>query len=197
MLAFNTTVFLWLNAAAHPAPWLLALAWFAAQDLIVVPPLLLVAGWLWRKQAPRVALVHAALAALLGLGINQIVGLLWFEPRPFALGLGHQFLAHAADSGFPSDHLTVIWGVAFALLFHRGWRRAGLGLALLGLPVAWARIYLGVHWPLDMLGAAVVALASAQLLRLQPALLRTLTAGLSRVYGKLAGPLIARHWVRT
>ena len=36
-------------------------------------------------------------------------------------------------------------------------------LALLGLPMAWARIYLGVHFPLDMVGAALVAVLSAWL----------------------------------
>ena len=40
---------------------------------------------------------------------------------------------------------------------------AGLALALLGLPVAWARIYLGVHFPLDMVGAALIAGLSAWL----------------------------------
>ena len=196
MLAFNTTVFLWLNATAHPATWLLALARFAAQDLIFAAPLLLVAGWLWRRQAPRAALVHAALAALLGLGLNQLIGLAWTEPRPFVLGVGHQFLAHAADSSFPSDHLTVIWGVAFALMLHRDWRRAGFGLALLGLPVAWARIYLGVHWPLDMIGAAAVGLASALLIQPWHAAVGKLTAAMNLAYHKLGKRLISRRWIR-
>lgn len=198
MLTLHATqLFQSLNAPSHPPAALLTAARFAAQDLILVPPLLLIAGWLWRRQAPRLALVHAALAALLGLVINQVIGLVVFEPRPFVVGIGHQFLAHAADSSFPSDHLTVFWSVAFALLLHRGWRRAGFALVLLGLPVAWARVYLGVHWPVDMLGAALVALTSALLLSLQPALLGAITAALSRVYGKLAGPLITRRWVRT
>jgi undecaprenyl-diphosphatase len=189
-------LFLAINAPAHPPAMALALARFAAQDLILVAPLLLMAGWLWRCSAPRTALVHAALAALLGLGINQIIGLLWFEPRPFSLGVGHQFLAHAADSSFPSDHLTIIWGVAFALLFYRDWRRAGLGLALLGLPVAWARIYLGVHWPLDMLGAAAVGLFSALLFWVWQRPVRCLTSAMNRVYAKLAGPFIRKHWMQ-
>ena len=40
---------------------------------------------------------------------------------------------------------------------------AGLALALSGLPVAWARIYLGVHFPLDMVGSVLVAVLSARL----------------------------------
>ena len=195
MVSFNTTAFLWINASARPPVWLLDLAWFAAQTLVLAAPLLLVGGWLWRIRAPRAALVHAALAALLGLAINQGIGLLWFEPRPFMLGLGHQFLAHGADNSFPSDHLTVIWGVAFALFFHKGWRKAGFALALAGLPVAWARVYLGVHWPLDMLGAAMVASGSALLLWPWDGTLRSATRLMNRVYRRIAQPLIARHWI--
>lgn len=46
---------------------------------------------------------------------------------------------------------------------YRRLRMVGTTLALLGLPVACARIYLGVHFPFDMLGAAVVAVLSAWL----------------------------------
>lgn len=59
----------------------------------------------------------------------------------------------SSDEQFPSDHLTVQWVVASMLLLDRRTRAWGLGIALLGLPMAWARIYLGVHYPGDMLGA--------------------------------------------
>lgn len=195
MVSFNTIAFFWINASAEPPAWLLVWARFAAQDLILATPLLLVAGWLWHRHAPRSALVHGALAATLGLAINQGLGLLWFEPRPFMLGLGHSFLPHTPDGSFPSDHLTVIWSVAFALLFHRKWRKAGFALALMGLPVAWARVYLGVHWPLDMLGAAMVACGCALLLWPWEGALQAATRLMTRAYRRMAQPLIARHWI--
>jgi len=49
------------------------------------------------------------------------------------------------------------WGIAGVLIGHRETRFSGVALAALGLPMAWARIYLRVHYPRDMLGAAVVA----------------------------------------
>ncbi|MBW4047477.1 MAG: phosphatase PAP2 family protein [Proteobacteria bacterium] len=197
MQTLNAQLFAWINAGAHPPAALLVLGRLAAQDLIVLVPLLLAAGWLWRSHAPRTALVSAALAVLTGLAINQIIGLLWFEPRPFAIAVGHQFLAHAADSSFPSDHLTVIWSAAFALWASRGWRSAGAGLALLGLPVAWARVYLGVHWPVDMAGAALVSLASALLLQwASQAPVTRITGLMQRAYRLLGRPFISRHWIR-
>ena len=79
------------------------------------------------------------------------------------IGLGNTLIPHVADSSFPSDHLTLLWAVALSFLMHQRPRFAGVFLALLGLPMAWARIYLGVHFLLDMLGAALVAGISAWL----------------------------------
>ncbi|WP_417252276.1 undecaprenyl-diphosphatase [Castellaniella sp.] len=99
----------------------------------------------------------AAVAGGLGLFANQIIGMMWMHPRPFMVGLGHTLITHAPDSSFPSDHLTLWWAVAFSLLASSRLRRLGGVLAVSGIPVAWSRIYLGVHFPLDMAGAAAVA----------------------------------------
>lgn len=91
----------------------------------------------------------------------------------------------------------MIWAVAFGLLRRERTRLAGRTLALLGLPVAWARIYLGVHFPLDMLGAALVAMGSARLVRGQE---QRLIAPLMRLllppYRTVFDALIRRGWVR-
>lgn len=78
-----------------------------------------------------------------------------------------------------------------------GLRRAGIALALFGLPIAWSRIYLGVHFPLDMVGAIAVAAFSAAL-TLHRA--RWYLGPIYRLavyfYRKLFGRLIALGWVR-
>ena len=104
-------------------------------------------------------------------------------------------LAHASDSGLPSDHLTVIWAVAATLLLAQPWRKVGQLLTLLGVPVAWARVYLGVHWPLDMAGAAfsgAVAAVALQLVRHQA--IAPLMPMLTRTYRKLFAPAIRLGW---
>ncbi len=65
---------------------------------------------------------------------------LWFHPRPFMMPLGHTRISHPADNSFPSDHGTVMFSAAFALL---SLRLRGIGLLVLAaaLPVAWARIF--------------------------------------------------------
>jgi undecaprenyl-diphosphatase len=193
----NHALFLWLNAPEHPSKLLLAIATFFAEYAIWALPAIIGFGWLRGNEHTRKALLEATTAGLAGLLINQLIGLVWQHPRPFMIGMGHTLIPHAADSSFPSDHLTLLWAVAFSFLVHRSQRMAGLALAFLGLPVAWARIYLGVHFPLDIVGAASVAVLSAWLafreVRIYLPTAYRLTLCVHRI---LFGKLIQIGWVR-
>jgi len=60
-----------------------------------------------------------------GQGINLLLGLVWFEPRPFMVGIGHTWLDHLADNGFPSDHATLAWSLGLRLALTGASRRWG------------------------------------------------------------------------
>ncbi|MDN4571705.1 undecaprenyl-diphosphatase, partial [Pandoraea cepalis] len=67
----------------------------------------------------------------------------------------------------------------------------------LGLLVAWARIFLGVHFPMDMVGAAVVAAVSAWLVTRQMLWLVVPAYRVALcVHRKLFARLIERGWVK-
>jgi undecaprenyl-diphosphatase len=193
----NYALFMGLNAPAHPGAGMLAAATFLAEYTILLLPLVAGLGWLRGNDATRTTMLLATASALLGLLANQLIGLVWQHPRPFMVGVGHTLIPHVADSSFPSDHLTLWWAFACGLLAHRPWRAAGAAMLLLGLPVAWARVYLGVHFPLDMLGAAVVAgLAAWLALRTRHGYMPHAYGAASAVHRALLGPLIGRGWVR-
>lgn len=150
---------------AGDPPRHLALAEALAAWPIWLVPMLLLAVWFRGGVEERRAGLAGVLTALLALGLNQLVDLAVIAPRPFAAGLSPLFLPHAADSSFASDHLTAIWSVAAGLLLFGMPRTAALA-GLVGLPVAWGRIYLGLHYPMDMAGAALLGLMTAAGLRL-------------------------------
>jgi undecaprenyl-diphosphatase len=82
-------------------------------------------------------------------------------------------------------------------MMHHRWRLTGVALALLALPVAWARIYLGVHFPLDMAGAVVVASLAAWLARRQVRWYLPPLYGIAmHMHRALLGRLIARGWMK-
>ena len=156
----NTQLFLLLNASVglHGVSLWAAIA--IAEWMIWLVPIGLTVLWLLGKIVDQRAAVKALVAGLIALGVNQLIALLWFHPRPFITGIGHTYLPHAADSSFPSDHVTLLLAVGLALWTSDSiWARRVAGVLLAAsLPVAWARIYLGVHFPFDMLGALGVAL---------------------------------------
>ncbi len=161
MEAFNQALFLIINAKAHPSPAMLLMTTFLAQWLIYGVLPLLAGLWLCGARAHRAAAMTATLSIIFALGCNQLISGLWFHPRPFMIGLGHSFLAHSPEASFPSDHATVIFTLGLAFL-QASLRKLGISLVLVGLLVGWARVYLGVHFPLDIAGSLLVSAASAR-----------------------------------
>jgi undecaprenyl-diphosphatase len=194
--AFNQALFLIINGTATTPAWLVSAARIIADDVIYLIPLLLAGMWLWGNDAQRKLAIRACLVAMLGIGVNQLIGLMWQHPRPFMIGLGHTFLPHAPDSSFPSDHATVFSGIALTLLLG-GARRLGVLTLLAGVAVAWARVFLGVHFPLDMFGAAAVACVAYVLIApLWHLAGMTLTRSAIVLYRKLLARPIAVGWLR-
>jgi undecaprenyl-diphosphatase len=78
------------------------------------------------------------------------------EVRPFQTHQVHQLIPHGPGVSMPSDHATAAFAVAFgvALFLHRGW---GIVLMVGALAIGIARIWVGVHYPGDIIAGAVVA----------------------------------------
>ena len=196
MNELNGSLFLLVNASTYPNSIWVTIAKFFAEDAIFLIPITLVIGWLRGGESARKLMLVAAASGLAGLLIAQLIGLVWKHPRPFMLGLGNQLIPHVADSSFPSDHLTLLWSVTFSFVMHLKHRAAGILCTLLGLPVAWARIYLGVHFPLDMLGAIAVALFSAWLcFREEQRFIEPVYTLTHTIYARLFARLIRGGWV--
>ena len=126
-----------------------------------------IAGVLWflaRPHGPlkaKLAAASAAFSVVLGLLINVVAGSLWHHDRPFVDHPRKTLLLiyHAADNSLPSDHATVAFAAAFAVLVF--YRRLGALLVLGAIGVAVSRMLLGVHYPVDVAASAVIGGASA------------------------------------
>ncbi|VVE69375.1 undecaprenyl-diphosphatase [Pandoraea captiosa] len=199
MDSLNRALFLAINASPNVSEGELALAVFLAKYLIVLLPVGLVTLWLAGGR-DREGGVHGLLGIALVLLINFVIGLAWFEPRPFVVGLGTNLLPHAPTSAFPSNHGAIMFTAAFVLMgtAARTPRLLGKLLLICALPVCWARIYLGVHWPIDMFGALIVSIVTALIMRTASAreTSRIVAAILEGIYRRLMAWPIARGWLR-
>lgn len=141
---------------------------FFAQDSPFVLAIVLLAAWFTPAGARRVRqrlAATAGAAGLVALGVAGIIGVVHYRPRPFTLPAAHVTLLiqHGADSSFPSDHATLAFAVAGAM-FAAG---AAWGWPLLAFAfvIAFARVFVGAHWPTDVLGGAAIGLVVAGLAR--------------------------------
>ncbi|HCR98241.1 MULTISPECIES: undecaprenyl-diphosphatase [Halomonas] len=198
MNTLNLTLFERLNAAAGTPEWLVMFAHGCAVELMWLLPALLIIGWLRGGEQLKQPLLEALIATLLALAISGIIGVLWPMPRPFAVPVGTTLMAHAPTPAFPSNHLTIILTMAFSLMLHRYTRRIGSLLLLMAIPVGWARIFLGVHFPQDMAGAALLSAVMAVLVGINRAwlVLPVYEHVAKRLYHWLFAPLIRRGWVQ-
>jgi undecaprenyl-diphosphatase len=136
---------------------------FAAQYLIFIFGVYLIYLW-FVKSKYRQDVLFAGYGALLGLGINFIITLFYFHPRPFMIPTGILLIAHAPETSFPSDHTTLMFAISLMFLTFRELRSKGTILFVLSIISGIARVYVGVHFPMDIAGSLFVALISIGLL---------------------------------
>src|SRR6476469_4667486 len=97
----------------------------------------------------RRAAVAAGLTAGLALLVAHFLAAAIDRNRPFVdHPKAHLLLAHSKDPGFPSDHATGAFAIAFALVLRD--RASGLVALVLALALSFGRVALGVHYPSDV-----------------------------------------------
>lgn len=125
----------------------------------IVFALALIGLWLsWKPRNQRTAFL-AGVAVLAGLGLGQLIGKMIPRPRPYMSGSVSQLIPRSLDTSFPSDHAILGFAAAVGVL----WFSRRLGLALLGLAavLAFSRVYVGAHYPGDVIGGAVLGSVTA------------------------------------
>jgi undecaprenyl-diphosphatase len=114
----------------------------------------------------RHGVVAAGLSALLALAVAHLISGMWDRPRPFEAHHVHLFVAPSGDPSFPSDHATAAFAIAVALLLRN--RRIGWVALTMATVISISRVAVGVHYPSDVLGGAVIGTMAALALWVPP-----------------------------
>ena len=109
----------------------------------------------WKRPADDIALVVIAVGSA---ALPSVVKLIVARPRPTI-----EHLSHLTSLSFPSEHTTQAAAIylTIAILLskglNRGWRELVIILTvLIALAVAWSRVYLGVHYPTDVIAGLLL-----------------------------------------
>ena len=169
-------IFYVINDFARETPWLHPLFTAYANHGLLLFVVLLAAGW-WiaRRNADPLAMVAALwtpLGVLAALLVYDPIALAVNETRP-CNALAHIVVLHCnTDGGFPSVHTVIAAAVATGLWLVN--RRLGMVAALAAVLMAFARVYVGAHYPRDVLAGLALgtAVSLAGYVVVRPVLLR-------------------------
>ncbi len=144
------------------------LAIFASRYLVFLfIPLIAGLGYVRKKQVPlKLSLYDAGWSALAALVVANTLGQMIGRLRPYEVSaeivrlIPPPLTAHA----FPSGHTAVAFACAAALTYGRpGW---GLIAMIAAACVGLGRVFVGVHYPSDIVAGAVLGIVCASIVRL-------------------------------
>lgn len=156
-LPWEHSLLLRIDRSVPPAvDWvMLALPWLGT-NLTLLPILALFSLWLWRKKGRGELALQLIITVLGSLIMNALLKALFDRPRPELWPHRGQFKWAAYPSGHAIVGVAVFFTIALMLHRERGWVWpyfvAG-GLLTINL---YSRLYLGVHWPTDVLGGLLL-----------------------------------------
>lgn len=154
--ALNQNIFLYINSMNQHSHLLDLFGIFVAKNLLYVMVIIFAWFWLRGNQIVKKYIVKAFIFTLIGGLISQSISYVIYVDRPFAIGLGHHLIEHTANGAFPSNHMFIFSSIAFSYLFSP-FKKLGVFLLCIAWLVGWSRMFVGVHFPADILGGFILA----------------------------------------
>jgi len=148
----------WL--VTHHTPWLDTVLWTLSAagvgGAIWIAMAAVMASWVPRLRAPAWQVVLAVVLAqgVVDWGIKPLIA----RPRPFVSDASSRVVGYQPPTySFPSGHAASSFAAATVLAFALSRRRAATAW-ILAATVAFSRIYIGVHYPLDVVVGALIGM---------------------------------------
>lgn len=154
----NTALFYLIFNLSNHNPLLDYLMIFGARYLIfavfLLSLILIFKGTINEKKAFLLIILALPIAVLIIMGIHLFL----YVPRPFVTLHLTPLYPYNPDASFPSRHASIMAATAFSYLYYKS--KWSILFLILMLWVGISRIYVGVHYPIDILGGILVGIVS-------------------------------------
>ncbi|MCL0029002.1 phosphatase PAP2 family protein [Dehalococcoidia bacterium] len=161
-------LFLWLNGFVGTVPFLDRLTQLLVSDYLVPMTLALALVVLWYFEPDKVARQRnqiGVFVALTAMGLASLA-VFWLNayydrPRPFETLEVAMLFYKPTDPSFPSNATAAVFGIATTVWGVN--RRMGSALLAAAGLYGLARVYAGVHYPMDVVAGAIIGAAMSYL----------------------------------
>lgn len=102
----------------------------------------------------RKAAVSTFVITVFNLILSFIIGGIYYVDRPFVHNQVNLLFPHVQDASFPSDHATGTMSIALGLEKYN--KLLSRILTILSIIVGFSRVYVGHHYPMDVIGAYII-----------------------------------------
>lgn len=163
-MQYDLELLFFINSLAGHVGWLDAIvAIFSTYGPLLFGAYLL-ALWfagktLEEKRENRKQALYGVASLFLALGVNHVLGLLWFRSRPYVDHAVQRLVSVTSEASFPSNHAAGSMAIAASLWC--GFSRSGKLFLVLAVLMALSRVYAGVHYPSDVLGGMTIGFFSS------------------------------------
>ncbi|MEI6284971.1 MAG: undecaprenyl-diphosphatase [Bacillota bacterium] len=113
------------------------------------------------RLANRKRALYGFFSAIIAMTVNLVVGSFFFRVRPFLNGESKLLYQSATDSSFPSDHAAGGGSISTSIMFGKRW--LGRFLMVFAVLVTISRVYVGAHYPFDVVTGLLIGVLSAWL----------------------------------
>ncbi|MDY6011317.1 undecaprenyl-diphosphatase [Clostridium sp.] len=156
----NLEIFRLINNLANKSIFLDNIMIFCSKYLPAIFALTVVIVYLIgitkKKVKYRKIAVNTIMFMLINLLVSLVIGAIYYIDRPFVRYSVNLVIPHAANASFPSDHMIGTFSIALGLRMFN--KKLGNIFIILSILVGISRIYVGHHYPSDIIGALVVVL---------------------------------------